>query len=929
VIFMATQNVLCFWAKKSEDNAYHYPLLYHMLDAFAVCREIWEKCLHESARQSIACRLQLSEMDADAAKWVSFWVGLHDIGKATPDFQGNSDSLKQELARAGFTFNSRPQTYHGTATACILQEFFQNSLDRDLAKKISVTVGGHHGKFPLSVERQETRLYLGDRLWNDARAELYECMIDLCGMRDVPTPKGSPGNAFFMVLAGLTSVADWIASSEKFFPYQVKHDLESHPDYARLKAMEALDKLGWTGWQPASDLFDFQKLFTFSPRPLQVEAISLTKDLKNQPCLVIIEAPMGEGKTEAAIYLADSWVTNLKQKGYYFALPTMATSDQMFGRVEDYLEKRYPDSRVNFMLLHGHAALSAEFKILKDKFEVNNSDADKKDPNYDNASPGVVASEWFTSRKRGLLAPFGVGTIDQALLAVLQTRHVFVRLFGLAHKTIIIDEVHAYDAYMTTLLERLLEWLAALGSSVVLLSATLPKERKDALLKAYQNGLTGQDKSIPGEVIGTKYPRISWTTRDKYNARTIETSEDSKKELQLQWVNGLLPEGDTDFELGESLRAALTDGGCAAVICNTVDRAQQVYDALKPYFPEQDAGDGYPELDLFHARYLYGDRQDREKRTLKRFGKDECYRPRKRAVLVATQIIEQSLDLDFDLIVTEMAPVDILLQRAGRLHRHQHKKDRPGKLKTPTLWICQPEIEDGVPCFGRGTEAVYDYHILLRSWLVIKNYVGQKPINIPGNVEELIEEVYEEQSCPPELSDEMKKKWETSRDALERKRDRYKSTAKSNRILPPYYEDEILEDFNHELEEDNPKIHATLQALTRLSESPSISVICLLGDIDKPCLDATSHQVLNTQTPLDVSIVGELLKHSTQLSHKTIVHLVIKSNALVFPAWRKEALLRHHYLLFFNERGNCKSEFPEYKLSLNDELGLVISKKEE
>ena len=186
----------------------------------------------------------------------------------------------------------------------------------------------------------------------------------------------------------------------------------------------------------------------------------LQKILVKQPGLVIIEAPMGEGKTEAAIYLADKWVTNRKQRGYYFALPTMATSDQMFGRVKAYLTKRYPSDSVNLMLLHGHASLSTEFEAIKDKFEIRNvASDDPNDKTFDSVNAGVVASEWFTSRKRGLLSPFGVGTIDQSLLAVLQTRHVFVRLFGLAHKTIIIDEVHAYDAYMSTLLERLLEWL--------------------------------------------------------------------------------------------------------------------------------------------------------------------------------------------------------------------------------------------------------------------------------------------------------------------------------------------------------------------------------------------------------------------------------------------------------------------------------------
>lgn len=930
---MKTLDVLRFWAKKSDDNTKHYPLLYHMLDAAAVCREIWEGCLHESARQSIASGLQFS--DTDTVKLVSFWVGLHDIGKASPDFQGNSEAVKLKLGDAGFKFGRTHDTYHGTATACVLQEFLQNNIDRELAKKISVTVGGHHGVFPRTKELQDTRLNLGDGPWNDARAELYKCIIDLCGICDVPTLKDSPGNAFFMFLAGLTSVADWIASNEEFFPYEVYHQLEDHLSYAKDQARQALDKLGWTGWQPAPSPADtIKQLFPFitDVRPLQEEADSLIKELKNQPGLVIIEAPMGEGKTEAAIYLADSWLANLKQKGYYFALPTMATSDQMFGRVEKYLEKRYPNSRVNFMLLHGHAALSAEFETLKDKFETNNLDADRKDPVYDNASPGVVASEWFTSRKRGLLAPFGVGTIDQALLAVLQTRHVFVRLFGLAHKTIIIDEVHAYDAYMSTLLERLLEWLAALGSSVVLLSATLPRARKDALLEAYQKGLTGQENSLPEEVTGTKYPRISWTTCDEYNAKTIETSGDSKRELQLQWVNSRLPEGETEFELGKALREALADGGCAAVICNTVDRAQQVYHALKPYFLEQDAGDGYPELDLLHARYLYGDRKQREERTLLRFGKPgvkvKCgdgkewavKRPR-HAVLVATQIIEQSLDLDFDLIITEMAPVDLLLQRAGRLHRH--KRDRPEKLKKPTLWINQPEIKEGVPTFGGGTEAVYDYHILLRSWLAIKSYVGQKPISIPEDIEGLIEEVYGDRKCPAELPEEVKKKWEESWGELEANIEYEQTEAENRYIKRPSFSGQLGHMTNESLEEDNPEFHKAHQALTRLT-GLTVNVLCLSGNDIQLYLDSTSSRLLDKKVRPPKDLVKELLMHSVPVSRRGLVEKIIEADQKVPQAWREESLLRHHYIMFFDENNQC--EIKGYVLKLDPERGIVIEK---
>ena len=620
-------NIIKLWAKKSDDSADRYPLLFHMLDTAAVCQKIWGKCLQKSAQQFMAKELAVSS--ESTMQWVSFLAGSHDIGKASPGFQSRSNAAKQELEKLGFDFEDVADVPHGIVSACVLPELFQGKLSTQLAKKLAVVLGGHHGVFPDSEEMKRWRLHLGTREWQNVRQALYENLGDLCGIKDLSAPSGEPGNAFYMLLAGLTSVADWIASNETFFPYKTEHTVDEHLDYAKEKALEALDKLGWTGWKPALTAAKVQELFPFinDVRPLQQEAITLANTIGSQFGLVIIEAPMGEGKTEAAIYLADNWVKCLGQKGYYFALPTMATSDQMFGRVEDYLIKRYPGDRVNFMLLHGHAALSAEFETLKDKFEVQNVNVDGSDLPYDRVPAGVVASEWFTYRKRGLLAPFGVGTIDQALLAVLQTRHVFVRLFGLAHKTIIIDEVHAYDAYMTTLMERLLEWLAALGSSVVLLSATLPKGRRDALLEAYVKGIRKEEKEVPLELDEIKYPRISWTDGSEFHAKTIGTSLNSTKELQIQMVSGDLPENGGEYVLGNQLQEALADGGCAAVICNTVDQAQKVYQALKHYFPVEDAGDGYPELDLLHARYLYGDRKKREERTLRRFGKpgERCF----------------------------------------------------------------------------------------------------------------------------------------------------------------------------------------------------------------------------------------------------------------------------------------------------------------
>jgi CRISPR-associated endonuclease/helicase Cas3 len=426
------------------------------------------------------------------------------------------------------------------------------------------------------------------------------------------------------------------------------------PNLGRLWLYSAFNRelndpgLGWLGWTQSFEKKSFKDLFNLNTRrPLQDAIIDLADTLK-EPGIVIIEAPMGEGKTEAALYLADSWGIAPGPRGFYVALPTQATSNQMFGRVKKYLANRYPQELVNYQLLHGHSALSAEFRTLKERgaFVLEGIYADGECAAH---AMSVMAAEWFTHRKRGLLAPFGVGTIDQALMAVLQTKHVFVRLFGLAHKTVIIDEVHAYDAYMSKLLERLLEWLAALGSPVVLLSATLPNTRRQALLRAYLRGL--KDARVQSKAVEVykrvSYPRICWATADEIDEQQIDVSELNTRTLKIKHINGRLPESASErFELGQRLQEALREGGCAAVICNTVNRAQQVYLALRPYFTEE-------ELDLFHARFLFKDRDEREKRALQKFSKEgeeiefdkddkrKVKRPY-RSVLVATQVIEQT-----------------------------------------------------------------------------------------------------------------------------------------------------------------------------------------------------------------------------------------------------------------------------------------------
>lgn len=853
-----------------------------MVDVMAVARAMWTGVLAAQVRARMAEALRASE--EEAGWWISWWAGLHDIGKAAPGFQGKWPEAKGWLQGLGLRFPpvSDPAP-HGTVTAAVLADevLGKTGLCREAAVRVATAVAGHHGVFPRPGEWLDLASPdLGDRRWAAARAETVDLFAETAGCGSKAPSPDPQDEAFFVLLAGLTSVADWIASAEEWFPYEdAASDLDAYRLRAASRAELALDKLGWTRWEPG-DARDFREVFDFEPNEVQRAVLAVGEGFR-QPSLVIVEAPMGCGKTEAAYWLADRWLNSTGLGGSYIALPTEATSNQMFMRTRAFLGRRFPGERVNLHLVHGHAALSGLYRELRLSAVAGGHQA------------GVVAEEWFTPSKRALLARYGVGTVDQALLSVLRVRHGFVRLFGLAGKAVVVDEVHAYDTYMSTLLERLLAWLRALGSSVILLSATLPRARRVQLIEAF---------SGPGvEVRDAPYPRVTWVSGTSAGSTTLGATP--SKEVGLQWVGG------STEAIADRLAGLLEGGGCVAWICNTVGRAQEVYCALKERFAPG-------EVVLFHARYPYEEREEREHRVIRMFGRDGTHRPR-RSVLVATQVVEQSLDVDFDLMLTDMAPVDLVLQRSGRLHRHEHRT-RPAAVRTPMLWLLEPDMHDGIPRFGESAE-VYEEYLLLRSWLALKRKDG---LILPTDIEGLIEQVYGDAELP-EVPDAVRQQLIRSRGRMEANRDKQEGEARWRVIRTPWREDGLLGMFEADLEEDDPTVHVGLQALTRLGE-PSVEVVCLHETDGRLVLYSDgSHPVDPTRVP-DLDMVGKLLRRTVRLAHRGVVPLLLRQG--VPPGWERCAFLRHHRILSFRD-GCCR--LGGWQVLLDGELGLVIRRGDE
>lgn len=876
------------WGKTSQDKTQTHPLVCHMIDVAQVALTLWERALTDGLRTYFATSLGLE--CASAGQLIAFWAALHDLGKASPAFQRKHAPAETILKQAGLEFPRvfvDEATPHGTLSALKIEDVLcqETGMARRLARKIARAVGGHHGSWPTPADLQRIKsTEYGANAWDEVRRDLVRALLEVFRPPEV-TRLGADRcgeNAFLTLFSGLTSVADWIGSAEEYFGYvSAPVSLVEYAGRARQQAITALERLDWLGWQPPSAPAVFESLFPFPPRPMQQAVIELAGRL-TEPALVLIEAPTGSGKTEAALYLADHWASVLSQQGFYVAMPTMATSNQMHIRVSEMLRRRYPEMALAPLLLHSQARWLPR-QVVPQVREVDQT-----------TQEDIAAMTWFLPTKRSLLAPFGVGTVDQALLSVLQTRHFFVRLFGLGCKTVIFDEVHAYDTYMSAIFRRLLAWLRAAGASVILLSATLPSRTRRELLAAY----LGRDAATLPPV---RYPAISWATAT--DAGVIELAAATERCVNLRWI------GRAPREIVETLRDLLRDGGCAAVICNTVARSQEVYGELcqAAIVPAED-------LILFHAQFPMAWREGIERRVLDRFGKNGV-RPRK-AVVVATQVVEQSLDLDFDVMITDLAPVDLVLQRAGRLHRHA-RTHRPDPLVKPCL-ILACDSEGEVPRFGNDIW-VYEPYVLLRSYRALW---GRAALALPGDTPSLIEAVYGNEALT-DASPAFQEALQTAYEHMLKHQRKDEFEAEKRLVLSPH-DEALLNQNSANLEEDSPEAHRAFQALTRLGP-PNVAVVCLhrCGESLNTEPDGTG-QVVDLGVAPDRETVYHLSRHTVNVS----AHEAYEALSAQQPpaAWRDHPLLRNCRVAVFTD-GVCHLEDSRCILKLDPRYGLSIDKE--
>lgn len=890
-------SLLRCWGKTQnhgKDSRLFHPAVYHMLDVGYVAMELLGEAA--SPRWRIALARSFGCKPEEVIGWAPYLVALHDIGKLSDSFQGQNQNQKVRLQQEGLPFGRDNQLHH-TVIGQVHTFFDTDDADTPRSMRLILrdAIGGHHGIFHSpSLPKEKQKLMQRDEpsIWAGLRKEAAALLRDFL-FQQFPEGWSEPANrsSAVMILTGFTILCDWLGSDETYFSCQQDMDLSVYLRVSQTRAKEAVRQAGFLSTVTSHTGVAFRSLFHHLPeiRPLQAAIDEIPERLLSGPCLAIIEAPTGEGKTEAALALAHKIAKAQGSEELYYALPTTATSDQMFGRVQRYLHDLLGiDARVK--LIHGQVFLT------EDDLNV--------EPMENGVTFGNVDSlEWFGPKKRALLAPFGVGTIDQAELAALNTKHNALRLLGLAGKVLLLDEVHAYDTYMTTIIERLLSWLSALGTSVILLSATLPGARRTRLVQAF----LGTETNFLGGV--DVYPSLVVASHGEiYHANPPATQPQRQLNVTALSFPGEDPQ-EVDHQKAVWLLEQVKEGGCACWITNTVDRAQRIFEAV-----DRLAGCEVERM-LLHARFPLNERHDIENALAERYGPTGEVggnRPL-RAIVIGTQVLEQSLDLDFDVMMTDLAPVDLLLQRAGRLHRHT--RSRPVSHEQPRLYINLSVDKDGALQL-REDQYIYPAYILRKTWLAISE---SSQLHLPEDYRRLVELVYT--NDPPEAGSSLEKEWKE----LQMRQEKEAVEAITRLIpLPDPLESFCGKIANLTFEEDENKAGWRI-AQTRLGE-PSLTVIPLerSGSVVS-CPGVEELFDLDERLPRRIQLA--LMRRSLRISNQPVLQAILQQNLVLPGMFNESELLKGSYPLWL-ENGcvDLNTSRGIFSLTLNPRLGLVIRK---
>lgn len=684
------------WGKRRgleapDGTTREYPLTSHLCDAAAAALTLWHLHTAPGVRQWIATELDMTM--TEAGRFVAYLAGLHDIGKAVPCFQyqDGTDKIRHETGSylAAPTLIDHPERV--------------DPFTSGIAHRIGEILGGHHGLYQ-PVDRRTRRPLrvpeLGGPEWDLARRNIH---TELRAHLNPALPARLP-EPVAAVLTGLVIVADWIVSDTRWLldaQWEAPTNIAERWDHTLNTTRDRIHQLGLT--HPTPEPLDLARILggtNRSPNPLQR---SILDDFRpTGPGLLTIATPTGSGKTETAWIAAHKLGTATGRHGTLMCLPTQATTNSMWARTSTTVDD-------TVTLAHSMAAFHSPYR------------------HYSTHDPDAL--RWLNGKKRPMLSAHAVVTIDQLLAAGLTAKHNAIRQWALTGKTVIVDEVHACDVYMLTILTRVLEWLGRLHVPVVLLSATLPGHVSRQLTAAY---LTGAGNTDP-DPRPVSYPGWVWHPITGAPVNPRSRAEITRAHARTARVTVAHYTGRVETAAINAVRPVVNEGGCAAVVCSTIDTAQRVYTRIR---------DTYPGLRvwLLHSRFPHSRRAEIETEIVDLFGRGGS---RPDGVVVATSVIEQSLDVDFDFMVSELAPAALLFQRLGRVWRHQNP--RPAWATEPTLQVL--DTHGDLP---HGPAAIYrdSRHELHTTRTALAEH--GTTICIPEDVSTLVQQVHDRDLATPD-----------------------------------------------------------------------------------------------------------------------------------------------------------------------------------
>lgn len=730
------------WGKLQRDPitsnvvAWH-PLVDHMIDV-AACFEL---LCGTPAIQHACARLAQRHLTKQDIQRLAVLVFLHDLGKANCGFQAkrwlSKDVPAQWPGHAGhgieglilFTRSDRHPAMDALLKQLPLQEM---SLWGASAYSLLVASMSHHGK-PITDDCCD----ISSRIWQatvayDPATALQEmtrtarCLYPLAFEAGGPQLPDSP--AFVHYFAGLVQLADWLASDTRFFPYSEpgENRMTSAYTYAgRAIGTIGMDMQAWRAPLSTQTLSFAATFGVLAPRPMQAAMAD-----SGLGALVILEAETGSGKTEAALWRFLHLFQACKVDSLYFALPTRVSASQVHHRIVDAINRLWPDNApLVVRALPGYVDADGANAVYLADFKVLWTD----DPGEQKAHRRWAAE----SPKRFLAAPIAVGTIDQALLGVLQVRHAHLRHALLARSLLVVDEVHASDPYMTLLLERLLQMHLGAGGQALLLSATLGASARSRYLaiRPQQSGSYGRRMSF-ADACAMPYPAIS-------DGAGIRPTDAASRVKTVAWH--MLDLIDQPDRIAALALGAAAQGAKVLIVRNTVPAAVATLKALEAQCTNPEhlfQVNGV--VTLHHSRFSREDRPVMDAALESQLGKR---RPHGACIVIGTQTVEQSLDLDADLLITDLCPMDVLLQRIGRLHRHPRADtERPAALLTAQAWVLTPPDGDLTPALARPQHGLGRFHdgggvySDLRVIEATRRLVADRPvIRIPADNRYLVE----------------------------------------------------------------------------------------------------------------------------------------------------------------------------------------------